>query len=250
MNIAILTLSIGNEFRKITSIGLLTKELYCIQHNFDFIDPNSDDLNGINDIIDYNRPLPWSKVKLINKYLLNEKYDYLIWMDGDTLIMNSDISCIDLINELSQNKDLMFTTDWKMINTGVMFIKRSQWSIDFFNHIWNMTDYINSDCWEQDAIKYCFDNNILNTDFHGIIIPWAKQKRFNSYWYNWSYGDFLLHFAGCFRINKIALNRMMIQWSPIKIPNESFDSFKYRQFWLQNIASNDMVIELEKQKNS
>ena len=238
--IALLTMSIGVGFRNVTRYGLRGKDMYCAKHGYDFVDADES-------IVDTTKPIPWSKVRLIQEYL-NKKYDYIVWVDGDTHIMNMEIKLEDLIAELSGGSDLMFVRDWQVINTGVMFIKCSDWSRTFWDQIWDMsvnTKY-HVGCWEQDAIQDCMDANVdFVSSGHIHVCPWPEQRRFNSYWYNWEPNDFILHFAGCFRCNVGALHLMMRKFCPIKMDDETDGDFDKRKLWLDTTASADMKKHLE-----
>jgi len=229
MKIALLTLAIGSDFKRTAHNGIQTKKMYCEKWGIDYIDDE--------DVVDTTKHLAWAKVNLILKVLYMCKYDMIVWVDGDTLIMNSDIRLEDLIDEVCQGKDLTLTKDWKMINTGVMFIKQSEWSIDFWNHVNSLNQFDYSDNWEQDAVVYCMSHNILQCQDY--ITIHAQQKKFNSYWYNWSYGDFILHFAGTFRQNVGTLEFLMNRFCPIKTDTDTDETFERRVKWLKEEAEQE-----------
>ena len=120
--ICICSLSIGDEYKKVIKWGRETKIRYAEKHGYDFKDDE--------DIYDRTRHPAWSKVLLILRYL--KFYDYLLWIDADTFIMNDEIMIPDLINKHLKHHDIMVAQDWKMINTGVILIKNTEWAYSFF----------------------------------------------------------------------------------------------------------------------
>lgn len=241
--IALLTLAVGDEFKEKAKLGIQGKKMYCQKHGYDYIDDA-----GNEEIIDHSRPLPWSKVSLILKCLDMNRYDYLFWIDGDTHIMNPRIKIEDLIDELSQGKDFMVTTDWKMVNTGVFFVKCTDWSKTFWQHVWGMEEHINGNNWEQNAVIDCINKNILNTQEHTRLCPLYLQKRFNSYWYNWSYGDFILHFAGVFRQRSMTLKMLLSRYCPFRTDDDTDETFNQRMHWLRYKAEEENKWTLEETK--
>lgn len=223
-NIAVCTLELGEKFKKTVYRGRLTKEMYCLQHGYD--------LRCDEDIYDNSRPRAWSKIKLLLK-CLEEGYDYAVWLDADTLIMNHNITLEDIIKH-SQGKDIMVARDNYNFNTGVLFVKNTQWSIDFLNEVYKQTQYIDHGNWEQTAIIHLYDTNAMNSQNHFCVI--RDQTLFNSYWFCYDEGQFLLHFAGCWRDDvDNGLTRMMESCYPFRKRSETMDDYKKRLEYQKNI---------------
>ena len=135
--------STGKKYREIVKYAIKTKILYSQKHNYTFYDEQNS--------LDETRPIAWSKIKHILKYL--DDYDYIVWIDADTYIMNDEIKLEDIISNFMNKKHIMIAQDWKLPNTGVMFCKNSQWTKDFLNHIYKQEEFINHSNWE---INCCF----------------------------------------------------------------------------------------------
>lgn len=222
--IAVCTLTIGEKYKKVVYWGHHTKELYCMRHGYD--------LRTDEDIYDKSRPPAWSKIKLLLK-CLEEDYEYVVWMDADTAIMNHNITLDDIITQFSGNKDMMIAKDLYNFNTGVMFVKNTEWSKKFLNHVYNQTEYINDGNWEQTAIIDLYKANALDSQLH---IQSCKQTVFNSYWFVYEDGQFLLHFAGCWRNNvNNGLDRMMSMCYPFRKRNETPGEYKARKIYQKNL---------------
>lgn len=224
-NIAVLSLAIGDKYKEITKYLQLTKKIYTSHHNYPYHDDE--------DVYDKDRPHAWSKIKLILKYIRD--YDYLVWIDADAYIMNQDIRLEDIIRDTCMDKNICIARDNKLPNTGVIFIKCTDWSKSFFEKVYSKTDFIHADNWEQCAIIDMYDKNEFNTNENMLILNIDQQKIFNSYWYNYDWGDFIIHLLGCYRgDNKTeALNIMENRYCPIKRDNESVFEYLKRLRWLK-----------------
>ena len=176
--IAILTMQIGENYIKTTHLGIVNKENYCQKHNYDFIN-NQENL-------DTTRPIPWSKILLINKHL--PFYDWVFWTDADSLIMNYNIQLESLID---LNYDIVISKDTNGLNSGNFLIKNSEWSLTFLSQVYNLTQFINNPWWEQAAIMYQLKSN--NSDYNKHV-KYINQNLLNSYVKTFKKGDFIIHF--------------------------------------------------------
>lgn len=96
----------------------------------------------------------WSKIAAVNKILnskesaLEDKPEWIIWLDDDAVITNPDINMEDVIAHYTKGQqDLNFfvTTDSMShilqgipLNSAVLFIKNNDWSRKFFAKVWEM----------------------------------------------------------------------------------------------------------------
>jgi predicted O-methyltransferase YrrM len=230
--IAVLTLNVGDEYRNIVKEGIKNKVDYCSRRDYALIgiDVNYD--NDLSDVIDLTRPIAWSKVNLIRKVLESKKYDYLVWIDADAYIMNMDIDLQEIIKSKCEGDiDILLAQDYLMINTGVMFIKNTDWSRKFFKSVYDVDDeMINHSNWEQASMINHYKENISDTQKHLKVLDASEQCLFNSYYYNYVKGNFILHLAGCFRLGiNMGLDRMMDMYCPHQKSDETSDDFLLRR---------------------
>jgi len=227
MKIAVCSLSLGEEFRDVTKYAIQNKILYCEKHGYDFIEDPS--------VYDSNRPHAWSKILLVKKYLPN--YDYVMWIDADTFIMNDEIKIEDKINTLMNDRDFMVGIDWQMMNSGVFFMKNTQGMIDFLDEIYKQTHLVIpvGGNYEQTAIIELYENNWNNIQDVSSVIKYPRQIEFNSYYYNYSHGHFILHFPGCRDLP--GLRMMMDRYCPLRMSTDSDDDFARRLEWLKEIKN-------------
>ena len=235
MKIGVFSLTIGDEYKDVTKYGRLSKVNYCKKHNYDFIEDES--------IWDKNRPIPWSKILLLEKYISN--YDYVVWMDGDTMIMNDDMKLEEFIS-IMHDKEFMATRDpGNLINTGVWFIKNTNYVKTILRQIYEQDEsLIDSRYWEQGAWKYLYDTNWNNLQSHCKIL-WSPQH----YYFNCTFGlfqrgDFLLHFLGI--RNWFLLREQMNRHYPYILEGETKEFYDNRMIWFKQNYSGIRVFGPEK----
>jgi len=217
LKIGVCFMSIGDDYKRLTKIAKINTENYCIKYNYDFIDDES--------IYNPNKPIPWSKIPLILKYI--DIYDYIIWIDADILIMNDIIKFTDFIDTYN-SYDIVVGSDFRMINTGIMIIKNTDFSKNFINQIdINEYDPLEDDKeryqnWEQGSFINLYDKNYLNCQEKiKVTVP----TEFNSYWFNYQPGHFVLHLAG---VRGQLLGNLMTEFSPIRLENDTYLTYKNR----------------------
>ena len=232
--ICLCTLSIGREYKEITKYGRQTKILYAQKHGYDFKDDD--------DVFDKTRHPAWSKILLILRYI--KFYDYIIWIDADTLIMNYEITITELIQKhMLGVYDIMVAQDWKMINTGVIFIKNTNWSYGFLAELYaNPGEFSTSPNYEQNTFIDFYESNTMQSKDHIHVLPLYFQNEINSYYFTYYYGNFILHFCGC-KLHQLAFP--MNKYCPIKMEEDTEETFGNRLYWLEYISR----IEIDKLLN-
>lgn len=219
--IGICTLSIGEKYRQRTKGSLQNKVEYCAKYGYDLIE---DDL-----VYDTSKHIAWSKINLILKYL--DKYDYLVWIDADILIMNDKIKLESFIDRYS-NVDIICGSDWRMINTGILFVKNTEWSRNFLTAVYNNVYDPEADSkeryknWEQGSFIHLHDNNYLECRSRVKV---TDPTEFNSYWYNYFPGHFALHFAG---VRGDLLMYLLRDYFPNRSDMDTDESYSKRMEWL------------------
>jgi len=232
VKIAVATLALGEEYRKIVECGTITRVKYCEKYGYDFREDE--------DVHDKTRPPAWSKILLLLK-CLNEgkenKYDYVVWIDADTLIMNPEKKLEDFIGALMGDSDLMVAKDWTRINSGVIFVKNTEWSKKFLEEVYSKEEFIHDPDWDQKSLQYCYDNNILDSREHVHVLPLYQQSEFNSYYFMYKYGHFLVHCAGCFRLGKNTgrLDELLERLFPFRMDRDTDESYNRRMNFIRNI---------------
>ena len=105
------------------------------------------------------------------------------------------------------------------INDGNILIRNSAWTRDFWSRVYKQTDLLYHPWWENAAVIKLLELN--SSDFAKTEIT-NKCRLFNAYIQGlpnaplWEPGDFLVHFAGIYDVNK--MNKFILDIDAGKIP--------------------------------
>lgn len=200
MKIAILTFAVGGDYKRAMEPGMASKRAYASRHGYDFIE-------GGDDVWDRKRPIPWSKIRFILKYL--DQYDFLFWSDGDVILTNPDIKLEDhVLPLLPEGKDMLWCRDacQNLNNGNVLFRGHSAWARDFLERCYQQDDLLHHIWWDNAAFCRLYEN----PSDKAMIETCEDPARFNSYLFSrndlaeeagvrlYKPGDFLVHFAGVY----------------------------------------------------
>jgi len=113
------------------------------------------------------RPPAWRRVRLIPE-LFEMGYDEVLWLDADALFVRFDK---DVLDELRPDKHLYLVEhrhpgfpSSKVPNSGVMLVRNSAWSKEFFRRLWAMQQYERHPWRENAALIDAFGyRNLLGT---------------------------------------------------------------------------------------
>jgi len=127
------------DFSSVQTITFPNHAAYAAKHKYTIIDASN--------WIDPSRPPAWSKIQAVKRLLtLPEHYDcdWVMWMDADTLIMDSQVKLESLL-PAGRSIDLILTEDHSFAySSGVWLIRKSAWSLQFLDDWWNSKGYIRS----------------------------------------------------------------------------------------------------------
>jgi hypothetical protein len=204
------------------------RELYAEKHGYQLIDTT--------ERFDHTRPHAWAKITLLQRHILSNDYDWLLWFDCDTYFMNFTVTLDYLLYKYGSSEletgqrrlrpdfKMLIQEDHAMLNTGVFFIRTGSWSEDLLYKVYGPPDwpFIDHPWWENAAFSHVFlgslASRMLKPDSHhyeqtddmidiypvGVVV--APQYEFNSYHPitsrvfmhdNWEPGKFVLAFSGC-----------------------------------------------------
>ena len=225
LKIALVSITIGENYKRVTKYGRVSKTQYCEKNGYDFFDDDS--------VCDSLRPPAWAKVKQILLHL--SRYDYIMWIDADTYIMNQNRLVENLIYEEMNGRDILIARDCDIMNSGVMVIRNTRWSKKFFELVYDQVQFLHHSNWEQAAIIDLYEKNISNAHEHFTVLPVYKQNKMNSYWYTYDFHDcYILHFPGCWRNNTdLSLSIVMYKYCPIRRDEDDDASYANRLRWLE-----------------
>ena len=175
------------------------KQAYADLHGYDLIVDE--------DIVDKSRPASWSKLLAMRKYLPN--YDFVLYIDIDTIIMNPDRRLEDIVDF---NYDQMLAADKNGLNCGVWMLRNTPWTLWFIDEMWAQDQLVAPKTWnmlfkyEQRAFHFLYQSTIWRSVVKGEAYPKANTVRartkalnacvFNSQPAFYVNGDLLVHLAG------------------------------------------------------
>jgi galactosyl transferase GMA12/MNN10 family len=202
MSLTIITLAIGEDYRKSLKKALESKRNYAEKHGYKYFEFGEEQW-------DRTRPIAWSKVPIILKVLNSLPEGSLVWQsDADVMITNQALRIEDHVQPLlPSEKDMLLTYDaCHHINSGNILMRNTQWCRDFWRRVNERTDCTYHIWWENMAMIHLLEEN--PEDKKKIEIS-NQHKRFNAYVMGmegeplWEPGDFLVHFAGIYKPEKM-----------------------------------------------
>ena len=112
-----------------------SKQDYANKHGYHLFDSS--------DVVQTGRPAQWSKIEAVQRLLVEEKYDWALWMDADTLFMNTDKKIEDFL-PADPDKDLVVAVDVPNpgYNSGSWLVKNSEWGLSFLQNWWDMKTFV------------------------------------------------------------------------------------------------------------
>lgn len=161
------------QFDNLLEMTWPNKQAYCEKHGYHLFDSSP--------YLDNSRPPSWSKIVAARRLLTVEQCDWVIWLDADTVIMNSDKKLEPL---LPANADFVVTKQKiSSYNAGAWIIRNSEWSKAFLDTWWNMDEYVRvkglSVSGDNDALYHYLTERISESDFSKhIVVP--PRCSFNS----------------------------------------------------------------------
>ena len=175
------------------------KQAYADLHGYDLIVDE--------DIVDRNRPTSWSKLLAMRKYL--PEYDFLFYVDIDTIIMNPEQKLEDIVD---YDYDQILAADKNGVNCGVWMVRNTPWMLWFIDELWAQDQLVAPKSWnmlfkyEQRAFHFLYQSKIWRQVVKGEPYPKANTVRartkvlnacvFNSQPAFFVDGDLLVHLAG------------------------------------------------------
>ena len=119
---------------------------YADYFNFDY---------EINKSNKFERHFYWLKIKMIIENLEKGSHDFYLWIDADAFFCRYE----NILNHIDKSKHLfvhnnffksVHKTKYKFVNyltwvpnVGVLLVRNTEWSLNFFKNVWNKKKYLN-----------------------------------------------------------------------------------------------------------
>ena len=234
MKIIVCTLVINDWYYDIVRYAIRNLTVYCDKHDYELI---IDDGKDLNTVYDGKRDIQWYKILLIKKLMLEKDFDYLFWYDIDSQINNHSIKLEYFIDKyLSNNSDieLVATQDRTTLNTGMMFIKKTDYIISLMDRIWNNENEFDKSFHEQTSFEQLYNNDI-DLRKKVFILPYGPLKdELVVFWSQFNpEKTFIIHCARCSN-NIFTFYMMMDLYYRGKLDEENDDDYKERLDWINN----------------
>jgi len=187
------------------------------------------------ELVDTTRPPAWGKIKLMEREVNSGRWDWVVWADCDTYFMNMSVTIESVLQtyagrnpggsgELDPEVQMIVSEDSAMLNTGIFFVRSTDWVKDLFRRVWGRDDspWIHHPWWENAAIAWQFLKDNPRRFASEDLDEWSKsgeddvvgvyprevrvapQSHFNSYHPitsrfqhdTWEEGKFVIAFNG------------------------------------------------------
>ena len=190
-NAIVVTACVGRHER-LKELSESNKETYARAHDFDFVSGSAEQYPAMT----FVQPFAWFKVALLLDVMkivraAQTKHEWVLWVDCDALMSKLDENLVRLANRLIEERgkrqneiDVIVAIDegeTEKINSGVMFIRNSQWSLDFFSTVLRKAEQERlrqHPHWEQAAINELILNK--NEAWSGHFLK-VKRNQINSF---------------------------------------------------------------------
>ena len=196
----------GRKFQELGKWATLNHIEYATRHGYDFFKGNEQVLPHMH----FLTPFAWLKAGFFWQLLqARSKHEWFVWVDCDALYMNMDKTVPDLIRDLGydprRNSDvhIIVADDLgsSIFNTGVLLVKNSEWSRDFFGNVLRMAqneNVRNHGFWEQFAMQELYKANRHMERIHVQIV--VDRYKLNAFTVEREFRDgvsFVLHQVNC-----------------------------------------------------
>ena len=141
--------------------------------------------------LDGDRPPSWSKLLLVERYLLEHpECQWILWIDADALITNPTRRIESL---LDNDTDFLAAEDLapSPMNMGVFLARNCPSVLDLLRRAYRKVQYLNHPWWEQPAVVEALGES--GKELRTRIVP---RRLFNLFPGEHQSGNFVLHFAG------------------------------------------------------
>jgi hypothetical protein len=140
--VGICSFAVGEQYRSHVQKCIISLEKYCSKWNIPLL--------TCEESLDLTRPIPWSKIKLLQKHL--DSFDVLYWIDADILITKPEHSLDERLIFLTRNHDLLISHDFNTLNSGSFAVRNTPWVKTFLEEIYSRTEFIHHFWWENMAL--------------------------------------------------------------------------------------------------
>lgn len=176
------------EIEEMGKIMEANRQQYCRKHGYGWRCPHKR-------LAPERHPM-WSKLLILQQTIAEQKFDWIMWTDADSLVMNMDFRIEYILDQVPSDVHLVVTKDrYYGFNSGQFFIRSCDWSYQLLKRAYeNHPELLDHWVRDQGAMR-------LEMEKEPQHVLWLPKRLFNSYIHpvhggEFHHGDFILHFAG------------------------------------------------------
>ena len=171
------------QFNNLLEMTWPNKQAYCKKHGYHLYDSSP--------YLDTTRPPSWSKIVAARRLLTLDEAkdgekpcDWVVWLDADTVVMNSQKKLEDILPSPTLKQDLVITRQkFGSYNAGAWMIRNTPWAIEFLDTWWGMEKFVRpkglSVSGDNDALKHYLKETMTPEYFQEhVVVP--PRCTFNS----------------------------------------------------------------------
>ena len=103
----------------------------------------------------FERHFYWLKIKMLIEHLETKSHEFYLWLDADSFVCRYE----NILNHVDKTKHIFIhnqffkskhKTKYKNVdfltwgpNVGVILVRNTNWSLNFFKNVWNKKKYLN-----------------------------------------------------------------------------------------------------------
>lgn len=159
----------GGSDKELVPRLIKNRENYCYKHGCSVIRAPPEDSHDTKNA----RPPAWGKLTAMLAQLKTNKYDYVLYVDMDMVIMNPSISPESILHQAPKSQDFILTNDWSGVNTGIMFARNSNFSKWFLQTAWDQGQLVNK--YSTNGVAHPFEYE--QRAFHFLLDTPVWQQR-------------------------------------------------------------------------
>lgn len=124
------------------------------------------------------RPPAWAKVLLLQRLI--EQYEEVLWLDSDLVVLDASE---DIARHVATDDFQALVGEGRNLNTGVWFMRSSPEAKQFLRAVWDSTQYIEHQIWENAAVMALLGWD-PDTAADGAPTPWSEKTTTLPYTWN------------------------------------------------------------------
>jgi hypothetical protein len=196
-----------------------TRELWAARHGYDVVVEN--------ELRAPDRPPSWSKVLLVRQLL--DRYDDVVWLDADAVIVDDGGDPADLLDRRRWIGLVTHRYDGLVLpNLGVFVMRRSRAARRLLDELFEADQYIHHKWWENAALL-----ELLGYDLDDDATPKVRSTRLERHvreldlrWNSIPHAQgaahpYVVHFAGQSQEERVAGFREALAGSPLVLAPEN-----------------------------